>query len=195
MPSSAPPLFGDAAGELDALALQLLDGGVHVIAHQVQLMIWTLVSRVCSQFGRWESEDQPPLAGIDAWKPEHVAKEITSSSGIPAEDDRVDTRHHDRASLATTCQARDDGACPHRTEGKSPTTNAASTRVSPNPGCHRQTPALEHAKRPRSHHRVGSSSAATWGLVSRLPAMPLAAAARSARSSTACRTATQPGLG
>ena len=62
-------------------------------------------------------------------------------------------------------------------------------------GRHGQAPALEHAKRPRSHRRVGSSSAARWGLVSRLSAMLLAAAARPATSSTACRTATQPWLG
>jgi hypothetical protein len=66
---------------------------------QVQLVIRPLGGRMRSQLGRWEREDQPALAGVDARRHESVAKELTSSGGIPAEDNGGDARNHDRASL------------------------------------------------------------------------------------------------
>ena len=68
-----PPLFDDAFGELDALALQLLHGGVHVIAHQIQLMMRTLGRRVRRQLSGRKSEDEPPSPSIDVRKLERVA--------------------------------------------------------------------------------------------------------------------------
>src|SRR6476659_2938914 len=81
-----PPLVGDLTCELDALALQICDGRVHVVAHQVKLMVGTLIGRVGRKLCAWKSEDEPASARIDRVESECVAEERASTFGVVRKD-------------------------------------------------------------------------------------------------------------
>src|SRR6266498_6137670 len=68
----SPALVADRAGELDAIALQLFNGGVDVSAHQVQLEPRVPVGRVSGQFGWRQGEDRPAASRVARGEPEHV---------------------------------------------------------------------------------------------------------------------------
>jgi len=71
-----PPAFvADRAAELDALALELGDRRVDVIAHEIELVMAGVVGRVDGQLGGRESEDEPAVAGVDRRELEDVADE------------------------------------------------------------------------------------------------------------------------
>ena len=91
-----PPLFGDLTCELDAFALQICDGRVDVVAHQVKLMMSTLIGRVGRKLCGRKREDEPTSARIDRVESECVAKERTSTLGIVCKDDRVNAGDHGR---------------------------------------------------------------------------------------------------
>jgi hypothetical protein len=47
--------------------LELVDGRVDVVAHEIELVMTSLLRWVCCQFGRWQGEDEPavPQAVVD----------------------------------------------------------------------------------------------------------------------------------
>src|SRR4051812_28148529 len=94
-----PPLFGDLTRELDAFGLQLCDRRGDVVAHQVKLMVSTLVARMGGEFRGRKGEDEPTPAGVDRVESERVAEERTSTFGVVCEDDRVYAGDHRRPSL------------------------------------------------------------------------------------------------
>src|SRR4051812_18031142 len=67
---SSPSLLGDAAGELDALGLQLLHRRVEVVAHEIQLVRGRTVRGMHRNLGRRQLEDEPAAAGVDVRLPE-----------------------------------------------------------------------------------------------------------------------------
>jgi hypothetical protein len=77
-----PPFFVDASAELDALPLQVLDGCVDVITHQVQLVMRRPVRRVRRQLGGRKREDRPATAGINGREVERVAEETANSACV-----------------------------------------------------------------------------------------------------------------
>jgi hypothetical protein len=95
----SPPLFGDLTRELDAFGLQLCDRRGDVVAHQVKLMVSTLVARMGGEFRGRKGEDGPIPAGVDRVESERVAEERTSTFGVVCEDDRVYAGDHRRPSL------------------------------------------------------------------------------------------------
>ena len=51
-------------------------------------------ARVDRDLTRRQGEDQPPLAGIDPFEAEHIAKKLASSLSVLGEDDRVCAGDH-----------------------------------------------------------------------------------------------------
>ena len=101
--SQAEALVADWAAEVDALSRELVDGRVDVVAHEIELVTAGLVCRVGGQFGGWQTEDEPALAGIDRGELEHVAEEGAYAVGVGGEDDRVDAGDHRLGALVTGC--------------------------------------------------------------------------------------------
>ena len=96
-PGRPPPaLLGDRGDELDALCLQLRPRAVEVLAHQVELMAASTLTRVEGQLRRRQPEDQPATASINGPKAEHLLREGTRRLGIVSKDDHVGTADHRR---------------------------------------------------------------------------------------------------
>ncbi len=91
----APALVGDVAGHLDAVAPQLGQRGVNVVAHQVQLMVAGPVGRVHGQLGGWQREDEPAGAGVHRRQVQHIGEERPYLLSGWGKDDRVHTGDHD----------------------------------------------------------------------------------------------------
>jgi hypothetical protein len=70
-----PSLVGNVAGYRHALGPQFGQGGVDVIAHQVQLVAASPVGRVNGELGRGQGEDEPAVPRIHRRQPQHVAQE------------------------------------------------------------------------------------------------------------------------
>src|SRR5215510_1811691 len=87
-------LVGDGPGELDPFAPQLLHRGVHVVAHQAELMATIVVRGVDAQLGRGQREDQPAVVGVHVREPEHVAKERTDPLRVGRVDQRMNYGNH-----------------------------------------------------------------------------------------------------
>ena len=74
--SRKPPAFlTDGSADVDALAFELSDGRLDVIAHEVELVVTSIVRWMGGQLCGREREDRPPLARIRRRKLEHVSKE------------------------------------------------------------------------------------------------------------------------
>jgi hypothetical protein len=71
----SPPFVADGTAELDSFALELGDRRVDVIAHEVELVMAVVVGRMRGQFGGWQSEDEPAVAGVDRREFEDVTDE------------------------------------------------------------------------------------------------------------------------
>jgi hypothetical protein len=54
-----PALIGDTPGHFGSLALQLGEGGLNVVTHEVELVMARTVSRVNSKLGRGQGENEP----------------------------------------------------------------------------------------------------------------------------------------
>src|SRR5689334_3170240 len=91
---AAPTLFRDAGAEARAPGFQLPDGRLQVVAHQEQLVLPLPGTGVSRDFGRWALEDQPAVAGVDVWPPEHVPQERADGVRLAGEDDRVQAGDH-----------------------------------------------------------------------------------------------------
>ena len=90
----APALVGDVPGHLDALRAQLGQGGVDVVAHQVQLMTGGSLGRVDGQLGGRQGKDEPAAARVHRGQVQHVGEERPRPPGVRGEDDRVHTGDH-----------------------------------------------------------------------------------------------------
>jgi hypothetical protein len=106
---ASPALVRDLLGELDASGPQIFDGGVNVVAHEVQLVMRMLVGRMGCELGGRERENQPARSSIDRIETEGVAKERARLVGIVREDDRVNAGDHGGTSLQVAAWYR--GVC------------------------------------------------------------------------------------
>jgi transcriptional regulator with XRE-family HTH domain len=96
----AEPLIADGPGDVDALGLQLSDGRVDVVAHEVELVPAGLVRGMGCQLSRRQSEDQPPVSGVGERQLEHVSEKRAILLRIRRENQCMDSRDHVRPSKA-----------------------------------------------------------------------------------------------
>ena len=66
---------GDRAAEFYAALFEIGDGGIDVVAQEVEFVVASLFGRVHADFGRREAEDEPAVACIDVGEFECVAEE------------------------------------------------------------------------------------------------------------------------
>ena len=77
----APAEFqGLVAGDL--ACLELLQGGVQVVAGEVQFVRAVLLGGVDGHFGGGQGEDEPAVAGVDVGEVEDVAEAITRAESL-----------------------------------------------------------------------------------------------------------------
>ena len=81
-------------GQLDALGLELLDGRVHVVTHEIELVVTGALGRMGSELRGRQREDQPAVTGIDRREPEHVLEELSHRLRVLAVDDCVNSGDH-----------------------------------------------------------------------------------------------------
>ncbi len=91
--------FRDRSAEFDAVALEVCDGGLDFVAHQVHLVVASLLRRMNAEFGGRERKDEPAMAGIDRRKFENVAKEGADFFGVVAVDQGVGAGDHRLSSM------------------------------------------------------------------------------------------------
>jgi hypothetical protein len=101
----APAGFLDG-GKLDAFFGEGGDFGFQVVAHQVELVFWS-VGRMDGDFGGWEGEDEPAVAGVDVMEAECVAEEGPVGVVVGAVEDEVSAGDHE----ALRSKAKDDADC------------------------------------------------------------------------------------
>ena len=66
---------GDGSRELYSAAFEIGDGGVDVVAQEVELVVASLFGGVHADFGGRKRENEPAVACVDGGKFEGVAKE------------------------------------------------------------------------------------------------------------------------
>ena len=84
----------DRAAELDSLSLELGNGRMDVVAHEIELVATGLVSRVSGELSGWEGEDEPAVMRVNPWELEDVPEEGAELLGILRVDDRVNAEDH-----------------------------------------------------------------------------------------------------
>jgi hypothetical protein len=75
--------------ELDSLGLELGDGRLDLVTHEIELVPTTRVCGMGGQLGRGQGEDEPAAAGVDRGKAEDVAEEGAIGVGVATVDDGV----------------------------------------------------------------------------------------------------------
>jgi len=68
---------------------------VHIVAHQVELMLAIGLARMACNFGRWRGEDQPTVTRINRGKAEDVLEKSAIRVSVAAVDYDVDACDHD----------------------------------------------------------------------------------------------------
>jgi hypothetical protein len=82
-------LVAHRMGQLDTFGLQLFDSCMHVVAHEVELVVISALSRMGSELRGRQREDQPSVTGIDRREPKVDSEELADALGVLAEDDCV----------------------------------------------------------------------------------------------------------
>src|SRR5438552_14183756 len=90
----APALVGDLLRDLGSPGPQFGEGGVDVIAHQVELVAAFPVGGMNRQFSGRQREDEPASARADAGQADHVREEIADLLRLGREHDRVHPVNH-----------------------------------------------------------------------------------------------------
>src|SRR5688572_11359030 len=85
----------DPARELDSLALQLLDRGLHVVAHQRQVRDTARLVGMDAELRRRQGEDQPSMARVNGFESQRVAQERPIRLRVLRVDECVDTSDHE----------------------------------------------------------------------------------------------------
>src|SRR5262249_61119204 len=88
-----PSFIADCAA-FDSLLAETCDFGLHIVAHEIDLLLAAALSRMASNLGRRGCKDQPAAAGVNAGKAEHVAKEGAIRLGIARVNDNVNPCDH-----------------------------------------------------------------------------------------------------
>src|SRR5262249_30089758 len=91
-------LIDDWRHELDPLPSELLNGALHVVAPDEELMTPERLSparpRMQGHLTRREREDKPPVARIHVFEPEHVTEECARRLRVLGKDDCVRPGDH-----------------------------------------------------------------------------------------------------
>jgi hypothetical protein len=82
-------LLAHGPDDVGALAGELVEGRVDVVAHQVELVSAGAVGGMRGELGGREREDEPPAACVDRRQLEHVSEESANALGVLREEDRV----------------------------------------------------------------------------------------------------------
>jgi len=98
---ATPGLFRDQSCQSHALRCQRPDGGVEVVAQQVE-RVPRGIGGVHGELGGWQGEDEPTRAGGHGRQSERVTEEGARLVCLRAEDDRVDAARHG-AHLPAAC--------------------------------------------------------------------------------------------
>src|ERR1700726_1452248 len=89
-----PALVAQRVGDRDASTGQVRQRLFNVVAHQVELVLPQLISRVYGDLGGRQLEDQPATSSVDRGKSEHVADEDSVGLGVGAvENDMCSVDH------------------------------------------------------------------------------------------------------
>src|SRR5262245_54836805 len=89
-----PPLITDFSRYLDSLRTQRSKRGVKIIAHEIQLVIRSLVRWVNSELCRWHRKDQPSVPCINCLELEHIAEKSADFFCLLRVDQRVHSGNH-----------------------------------------------------------------------------------------------------
>jgi hypothetical protein len=61
---------------------QLIQGGLNVVAHQVELVMALPAGKMHGKLGRRKREDEPARTCVGRWHPENVSKEAADLLGL-----------------------------------------------------------------------------------------------------------------
>ena len=89
-----PALIGDIPYHFGSPALQLGEGDLDVVTHEVELMMAYTVSWVNRKLGRRQSENEPASARIDRRHAQYVSEERADLLGFGREHDRMYSGDH-----------------------------------------------------------------------------------------------------
>lgn len=90
----APTLVRDGRRYFDAFGLQRFDGGVNVVAHQVEFVPAGFLDWVNREFGGRQGEYEPAASRIYGWEFEDVAKQIPDAFRLTAVQENVNSVDH-----------------------------------------------------------------------------------------------------
>jgi hypothetical protein len=90
----SPPLFHDALDELRSLGLQVRDGRMDVVAHEVDLVMRMALGGMGSQLGGRAGEYQPSASGIHRFEAKRVLKKRARRDRVVGEQNRVKPDDH-----------------------------------------------------------------------------------------------------
>jgi hypothetical protein len=86
--------IGDRAAEFHATLFEIGDGGLDVVAQQVELLVASLLGRMHADFGGRQAEDEPAVACVDVGEFECVAEECAYFFGVIGMDQSVGAGDH-----------------------------------------------------------------------------------------------------
>jgi hypothetical protein len=89
-----PALIGDVPGHLGALALQLGEGGLNVVTHEVKLVTACTIGWMNGKLGRGESENEPASACVDRRQARHIREECAELLSFGGEHNRMYSGDH-----------------------------------------------------------------------------------------------------
>lgn len=90
----APALISRFPADLRSAGTEVGKGRVDVVAHQVELVMVAVPSRVDGQFGRRQREDRPAIASVNRGEAEGVSKIAADFFGLWRENDGVHSGNH-----------------------------------------------------------------------------------------------------
>src|SRR5579864_3732514 len=86
--------IGDWAAEFYAAFFEVGDGGIDVVAHEIEPVVAFLLCRVHADFGGREAEDEPAVACVDVGEFESVPEECAYFFGVVGVDQSVGAGDH-----------------------------------------------------------------------------------------------------
>src|SRR5205823_10208747 len=94
MHDAAPALLRDRKLHAGSFLLELVNGGLHVVAHQIELM-GRLFGGVDRNLGRRQREDQPPPAGVYRVEAQDIPEKVAVGVRVAAEENDVRAADHE----------------------------------------------------------------------------------------------------
>jgi len=105
-----PALIRDIPCHFGSLASQLSEGRLDVVTHEVELVAALAVSRMNSQLGRGQAENEPASARVCRGHAEYVSEERADLLGLRGEHDGMHSSDHAAILAAIARRSRPPGA-------------------------------------------------------------------------------------